>query len=251
MTLPFGVGLENLDWVDRFVSPEAEYILSTLLDDDDGLSEGFLSEVQTRAIAQIQAGKPWGFAGAKEGWQWDLLKSEHGALGRVKPWTRRDISGNPFFLSAGFSMWAPRSANKTVFLVGHNLAHALNLLSERPYMCVRWEWIWRLRTSMFPMEERKRRFLTDVLRKLRTIRAVSGGSQHTNQWRRRVAAIFLESKVVISNHGENTEVLRMGEAEVEAIWLDGDVSEIHGTHVSSGFIQGTQWLKDTCSLPAQ
>jgi hypothetical protein len=251
VTLPFGSRLNELDWVAPFVHPETDFILSTLLDDDDGLSESYMSEVQTQALAQIQAGKPYGFAGAREGWQWDFLKSESGALGRVKPWTRRDIQGNPFFLSAGFSMWAPRSANQTVFMVGHNVAHVLPLLHQRPYIWVNWDWIWRLRTSLFPMVEGKRRFLMDVVRMLRTVRKVSGGAAASNRWRRRVATIFLDAEVVMSNHGDNTELLRMGEAEAKAVWLSGDVSEIHNTHVSTRFIRDAVWLKNTCSIPAQ
>ena len=251
VTLPFGSRLNELDWVAPFVHPEADFILSTLLDDDDGLSESYMSEVQTQALAQIQSGKTWGFAGAKEGWQWDLLKSDGCELGRVKPWTRRDIQGNPFFLSAGFSMWAPRSANMTVFTVGHNLAHVLALLNQLPYIWVRWEWIWRLRTSMFPMVEEKRSFLLGVQRMLRRMRELRGGSEATGQWARRVAIVFLESEVVMSNHGENSEQLRMEEGGVKPVWLAGDVSEIHGTRVSSNFIRGAHWMKNTCSLPAQ
>lgn len=242
VTLPFGQRLDMLDWAAEYVNPKATHIVSTLLDDDDGLAAGFLAEVQTRAAAEIHSGKNWGLTGAENGWQWDLLRSEDGTLGRVKPWIRRDFCGNPFFLSAGFSLWAPREANKTVFVVGHHMAHSLGRLREWPYAWVRSERIWQWRSKHFPMQDGKRKSLDEMFRLVETMRLLLGMPLRSNRFHRYVALFFLKSEVLMSNHGSNTELQRFEEAQDQAVWLDQGAGQIHQVHLNISFIQEAKWL---------
>lgn len=241
VALPFGQGLETLDWVMEFVDPKAAHILSTVLDDDDGLASGFLAEAQTRAAAQIQSGKDWGWTGAENGWQWDLLRSDDGALGRIKPWIRRDFFGNPFFLSAGFSMWAPREANLSVFTFGHNTAHVWARLRDWPYAWIRSEWIWQLR-SRFPMQAEKRQTLDRCLKVVKKMRVLCGMPKHSFRFDRRVALFFLESEVLMSNHGHNTELQRLHEGLDRADRLEADADHVHDIKLNVSYIRRATWL---------
>lgn len=97
--------MERLHWLDRLSSqPPARWILTTNLDDDDALSEGFVEVAQREAHAAIQHDRPLTMFGVETARHWRLVPRRSRALGSVSDWNRS------LPVSAGLSLLCDRNA---------------------------------------------------------------------------------------------------------------------------------------------
>lgn len=97
--------VERLGWLDQLSpNPPARWILTTNLDDDDALSQGFVEVAQREARAAIQHRQPLTLFGVESAQHWRLAPRRHHELGSVDAWNRS------LPVSAGLSLLCDRNA---------------------------------------------------------------------------------------------------------------------------------------------
>lgn len=97
--------VEGLEWLDRLsADPEARWVLTTNLDDDDALANGFLAAAQRQARGAINHVQPLTLIGAESVREWRFIPRRDMPLGSVGPW-RRSVP-----VSAGLSLLCDRHA---------------------------------------------------------------------------------------------------------------------------------------------
>lgn len=114
----------SLSWLAPYIERNADYILTTVLDDDDMLSAGFVQSIR-RHVSEVhsQGGLPWLLLmGCEHTLQWDLVATTRAPLGYVKPWQRRSPIGR-FPVSTGFSALSKYpETDLSIFRFWHHLA---------------------------------------------------------------------------------------------------------------------------------
>lgn len=109
--------VENLDWLGSFWTGTPDYVLTTLLDDDDAIPNDFVRALHSHLSKVEESGKlpPFKIIGNKQIVQWDLVTSRKAPLGWKSPWHR----GN-YTASVGFSLFCKYPEDKfSVLKVGH------------------------------------------------------------------------------------------------------------------------------------
>lgn len=109
VAVPPGIEDWKSDWIDEFVGPGHEYVVTSLLDDDDALFRGLVEYIRNFIEARHgEGGIPWFLMfGCRNAIQWDFFRARAAPLGYWKPWTRRvrldqRVMDSP--VSAGFSV---------------------------------------------------------------------------------------------------------------------------------------------------
>lgn len=89
-------------WLKHLVLPETEYLITTILDDDDSLPTGYVEAVRNRVIEFGNEPQPPAaiILAAREIIQWDLLFSSSTPYGFRCPWHRPEAQAS----SCGFSL---------------------------------------------------------------------------------------------------------------------------------------------------
>ena len=113
-------------WLEAFIDPAASHVLSANVDNDDGLGQHVIERLRRQAEADIRNPEVSAIRlyGQGDATQWDMFGIDKAPFGAVKPWSRRDPWGRPFFMSPGYACLAPREARLQVLGVPHNVAHA-------------------------------------------------------------------------------------------------------------------------------
>jgi hypothetical protein len=109
----------SLSWLLPYLSNPSEGVLTTLLDDDDGLAVGYLEKVRRLAEDQRAQGASVALLGATEPWQWDFVSSPRAPLGYAHSWHRASIVRMP---STGFSVFSLLPFDVCILGMLHNLA---------------------------------------------------------------------------------------------------------------------------------
>ncbi len=116
--------IASLDWLAPYIEGKVDYVLTTVLDDDDMLSTGFVVSVRRHLDGvQSQGELPWLLLmGCDHTLQWDLVATKRAPFGYVKPWERRSPAGR-FPVSTGFSVLSKYpETNLSIFRFWHHLA---------------------------------------------------------------------------------------------------------------------------------
>ncbi|MEA3446443.1 MAG: glycosyltransferase [Bacteroidota bacterium] len=94
--------LGSLLWLKPYINKNAEFIITTKLDDDDAIFTSFTEYVKKHVekLGKTSSTPYMKFFGCKDVVQWDYFWSKHSPLGYTKPWTR----ANSIPVSAGFSI---------------------------------------------------------------------------------------------------------------------------------------------------
>ena len=113
-------------WLDPFIADDTTHVLTTNLDNDDGVGRTFVSTVQDRARSDManpraSAVRLYGIPFAA---QWNCEASPEAPLGLLKQWVWRDPFGQDYFISPGESCLAPRDADIHVLHHSHAVAAA-------------------------------------------------------------------------------------------------------------------------------
>jgi hypothetical protein len=113
-----GEDLTRLAWLEPYLPAGCRRVVTTLLDDDDGLPRDFVAALRDRIDGPADT-PPVKILGCRDAIQWDLVHSKRSALGYWAPWHRgRRIVRPP--MSCGFSVLAPnRPASMSVFKLSH------------------------------------------------------------------------------------------------------------------------------------
>ncbi len=81
----------NLNWLKTYISPQTNYITTTILGCDDGLFRGFTKYIHENinALHKKNENFPMMVFACKNVVQWDFFYTENAPLGYQKPWTRK------------------------------------------------------------------------------------------------------------------------------------------------------------------
>ncbi|MHC4340766.1 MAG: glycosyltransferase [Planctomycetota bacterium] len=113
-----GEDLSRLAWLEQYVPAGCSRVVTTLLDDDDGLPREFMASLRDRVAGPAES-PPIKVFGCQDAVQWDLVHSKRSELGYWAPWHRdRRIARPP--MSCGFSLLTPnRPDSMSVFRLIH------------------------------------------------------------------------------------------------------------------------------------
>lgn len=93
----------STDWLQPYITePAPDYLLTTNLDDDDGLPRRFVEELQRWTQERGDDASPLEFFGATDAWEWDLAVGRSAPLGHRAAWHR----GRAPVTSCGVSLLA-------------------------------------------------------------------------------------------------------------------------------------------------
>lgn len=112
--------LKRLDWLEKYIRSDAELVLTTNLDDDDGLPVDYVSSLHSNIDQDIQSGTlpPLRIFGAKSTIVWDMVRAADAPYGRVSPWNRAVA-----VTSCGFSLLSERrNYPMSIFALDHYYA---------------------------------------------------------------------------------------------------------------------------------
>jgi len=111
---------EHTGWLKSYVNVNAEYLITTKLDDDDALFTGFTKAVHDHYYGLLNQGKTpyFQFLGCNDNViQWDYFWSEKAPLGYIKPWGRSKSLPS----AAGYSLFVKYPEIEfTFFCQGHH-----------------------------------------------------------------------------------------------------------------------------------
>jgi len=91
------VPLESTEWLEPYFEHAASpsYVITTNIDDDDSLAQGFVESLQETANqAIIPKDIPFAYYGLKRPHQWDFQFTKQAPLGTHSPWHRHDFFSN-------------------------------------------------------------------------------------------------------------------------------------------------------------
>jgi hypothetical protein len=113
-----GEDLSRLAWLEPYLPEGSSRVVTTLLDDDDGLPREFMAALRDRVSGPAES-PPIRVFGCQDAIQWDLVHSKRSELGYWAPWHRgRRIARPP--MSCGFSLLSPnRPESMSVFRLIH------------------------------------------------------------------------------------------------------------------------------------
>lgn len=98
--------INGTDWLTPYLaSSNADYLVTTNLDDDDALPNEYIAELQAALQRLAEAGPPILFAGATETVEWDLLHSRAMPLGSASRWDR-PLNAESRVSACGFTLAA-------------------------------------------------------------------------------------------------------------------------------------------------
>lgn len=113
------MGMRDLGGLVGHLNIQSPYILTTNLDDDDALSDGFIGGLQQRAgeFIKQRPNAPFHWFGSTEMYEWDMVSEGSAPMGFSKP-----FSGNVnHVLSTGYSVLSKNyDFGPTVFTLSHN-----------------------------------------------------------------------------------------------------------------------------------
>lgn len=101
-----GSNIEGLQWLKSYINRESQYVITTCLDDDDGLCAKFIEMVHQdiRRLARSNGLPGIRFFCSKRALQWDFVPSREAPLGYLKPWLRQRVDSKPMPVSTGWSV---------------------------------------------------------------------------------------------------------------------------------------------------
>jgi len=111
-----------------YLSGPGNHAALTLLDDDDGLHEGILLQVQDKLFSRSGGSglPPLSFMGCRSAVEWDFLIEDQAPLGRVKPWSYSGLLNKSFPANTGFTILFQKSlAQLPLRACQHNLIHVV------------------------------------------------------------------------------------------------------------------------------
>jgi hypothetical protein len=190
--------ISSLGWLVPYIEGSVDYVLTTVLDDDDMLSTGFVESVRRHLDGvQSQGELPWLLLmGCDHTLQWDLVGTKRAPFGYVKPWERRSPAGR-FPVSTGFSVLSKYpETNLSIFRFWHHLA-PLYFADEE---------------AIGKMDDRARAYLNQVRTQwsigggLADRELVAGVGKSSYHW---ISADTAQALVV--NHGGNKQIMRLFE----------------------------------------
>lgn len=108
--------LTSLDWLDKYIPGDTDFVLTSNLDDDDIITVDFVEKIQSH-VKELGAKAPSiKFLGMKSTYQWDLYSSTKHPFGTWAPWHRTN-----YFKSTGLSMLCKISIRRlTVYSLHHS-----------------------------------------------------------------------------------------------------------------------------------
>ena len=201
----------SLDWLAPYIEGSVDYVLTTVLDDDDMLSAGFVESFRRHLHdIQSQGGLPWLLLmGCERTLQWDLVATKRAPFGYLKPWERRSPIGR-FPVSTGFTVLSKYpETNLSIFRFWHHLAPLYFADDEAIGM----------------MGDQARAYLNQARTQLSMggdlagREPVAGVSKSAYHW---ISADTAQALVV--NHGANKQIMRLFEGSEQRLKVDGPAS---------------------------
>ena len=100
-----GTRIETVSWLTGYLSPLADYILTTALDDDDALCASYVKTLHEhiRTLESADALPDLKVFGCTKAIQWDYYPARQAPLGYLKPWLRNRGTAGAFPLQSGFT----------------------------------------------------------------------------------------------------------------------------------------------------
>ena len=203
--------IRSLGWLAPYIEGSVDYVLTTVLDDDDMLSAGFVESIRQHLhTVHSQEGLPWLLLmGCDHTLQWDLVATKRAPFGYVKPWERRSPAGR-FPVSTGFSALSKYpETNQSIFRFWHHLA-PLYFADEE---------------AVSKMDGQGRAYVTQARTHLSRggdrvdLEPASGVSQSAYHW---ISAEGAQALAV--NHGGNKQIMRLFEGSEQRVAVDGPTS---------------------------
>lgn len=122
-----GDNLGSLDWLDKYIPKDADYALTTLLDDDDIITLDFVEKIQSHVYGLGDDTPSMKLLGIKTTYEWDLYSSKKHPYGTWAPWHRTN-----YFRSTGYSMLCNIAMRRlSVYAVHHSLGDIWYALGSR------------------------------------------------------------------------------------------------------------------------
>lgn len=107
--------LGGLDWLEKHIPNDSDFVLTTNLDDDDIMSIDYIEKLQSHVKGLGESAPSVKFLGIKSTYQWNLFSSKKYPFGTYAPWHRAHI-----FKSTGYSMLCNLSSRRmTVYSLHH------------------------------------------------------------------------------------------------------------------------------------
>lgn len=108
--------LGSMKWLEAYISKEAEYVLTTNLDDDDIITVDYINKLHTHIYDLGENVPSMKYFGIKSTYQWDLYSSQKHPFGTWAPWHRTH-----YFKSTGLSMLCNKTLHPmTVYSLHHS-----------------------------------------------------------------------------------------------------------------------------------
>jgi hypothetical protein len=123
----FEQSYRTLEWMIPYFPSPPEVVLTTVMDDDDGVRVDYMRHLRGRVEEDFTSDGAPGirFYGSQNALQWDLTPDSGALLGHVKPWVCRDFLRRPYPVSAGFSVAVQYPGFDTT-VIGFAHSQALN-----------------------------------------------------------------------------------------------------------------------------
>ncbi|NNG14852.1 MAG: hypothetical protein HKM89_00135 [Gemmatimonadales bacterium] len=203
--------IASLGWLAPYIQGSVDYVLTTVLDDDDMLSAGFVESLR-RHLQDVQSerGLPLHLLmGCQHTLQWDLVATRRAPFGYVKPWERRSPAGR-FPVSTGFSLLSKYpETDLSIFRFWHHLAPLYFADDE----------------AIEKMGDEARAYVKQVATQLSVggdpadNDPVVGVSESAYHW---ISGDTAQALVV--NHGTNKQIMRLFEGSEHRVKVDGPAS---------------------------
>ena len=119
--------LGTLNWLVPYFRESKDYVVTTILDDDDILCADFVARIQAHLNGlQARSGLPrFLLMACQNALQWDMVAKRRAPLGYVKPWQARSPDGRYYPPSTGFSAFSDYpDTNLSILRFSHHLARS-------------------------------------------------------------------------------------------------------------------------------
>lgn len=113
------VNMRNIQWIKESFKISTPFVLTTNIDDDDALGNGYVENLQLRVNEHINdhANDAFHWFGSMDMYEWDMIFDTDEPLGFVKPFS----GGVKFVLSTGFSVLTKNhNHGPSVFFLSHS-----------------------------------------------------------------------------------------------------------------------------------